>query len=99
LGLQLCTLRKNREILFASVSVMLILVFAFSAAHLSTLVLNLNHSLFFAVGFIVGKVRFEYERIVSKRVARQKPPVAKSVAGPPQRRASDKKQPAVIDSL
>ena len=78
---------------------MLILVFAFSAAHLSTLVLNLNHSLFFAVGFIVGKVRFEYERIVSRRVARQKPPVGKSVGVPPQRRASDKKPPAATDSL
>lgn len=94
LGLQLCTLRKHREILFASVSVALILVFAFSAAHLSTLVLNLNHSLFFAVGFIVGKLRYEYERIVSRRVARKKPPVAKSVAATPHRRASDKKSPA-----
>jgi hypothetical protein len=99
LGLQLCTLRKNREILFALVSVLLVLVFAFSAAHLSTLVLNLNHSLFLAVGFIVGKVRFEYERVVSKRVARQKPPVAKSVAGQPQRRVTDKKLPSATDSL
>jgi hypothetical protein len=98
LGLQLCTLRKHREILFALVSVLLILVFAFSAAHLSTLVLNLNHSLFFALGFIIGKLRFEYERVVSRRVARQKPPVAKSVALVPQRRNSDKKPP-ITDSV
>jgi hypothetical protein len=94
LGLQLCTMRKHREILFAVVSVSIILVFAFSANHLTTLILNLNHSLFFALGFILGKIRFEYERMVSRRVARQKPPVAKSVAGTPQRRASDRKGPA-----
>lgn len=91
LGLQLCTLRKHREIIFAVVSLVIILIFAFSAAHLSTLILNLNHSLFFALGFILGKVRFEYERMISRRVARQKPPVAKTVAGTPQRRATDRK--------
>jgi hypothetical protein len=91
LGLQLCTLRKHREVLFAAMSVTIVLVFAFSAAHLSTLVLNLNHSLFFALGFILGKLRFEYERRISRSVAKQKPPEAKSVAKHPKRRIEDRK--------
>ncbi|HEY8278199.1 MAG TPA: phosphatidylglycerol lysyltransferase domain-containing protein [Bdellovibrionota bacterium] len=78
-GLQLCQLRRNREIAFAVLLVMVITSFALSSSHLSTLVLNLNHSLFLTFGYLLGKLRFEYEREVSRKVARQKPPVAKCV--------------------
>ena len=79
IGLQLCQLRRSREVFFALFSVGFVLCFAFSAVHMSNLVLNLNHFLFLVFGFLTGKFKFEYERERSRKVAKQKPPTAKSV--------------------
>lgn len=87
IGLQLCQLRRNREVFFAVLSMGTVLAFAFSSAHLVNLVLNLNHFLFLAFGFITGKLRFEYERSISRKNAKQKPPVAKCVQQMPSRKS------------
>lgn len=79
IGLQLVTMKRNREVLFAILLCSFILVFSFSASHYSNLILNLNHPLFLAFGYICGKIRFHHEQEASRKVAKQKPPVAKSV--------------------
>ncbi|MGZ3713084.1 MAG: rhomboid family intramembrane serine protease, partial [Bdellovibrionota bacterium] len=76
LGLQLCNFKKNREILFAFLSLGTVLCFAFASAHLSNLVMNLNHFVFLTLGFIVGKVRFNHERAVSQSFSRKKAPLS-----------------------
>jgi hypothetical protein len=78
-GFQLVSLKKNRELLFAGFLIAIISYFAFSVNHIANLALNINHVLFFIVGYIAGKLRFEHERKLSRSVAKNKPPVAKSV--------------------
>lgn len=73
-GLQLCSLRRGREVLFALLSVGTVLCFAFGSAHFSNLILNLNHFLFLSLGFVAGKLKFEHERNVSRQVCRLKAP-------------------------
>lgn len=76
-GLQVCSLRRGREILFAALSLGTVLCFAFGSAHISNLILNLNHFLFLTLGFVAGKLKFEYERKVSRQVCRMKAPEQK----------------------
>lgn len=78
-GLQLCKLRKNREILFASICLVSVFGFVFAAEHFHALILNLNHFLFLVVGYISGKIIFELERRKSRLVAKGKAPQAKCV--------------------
>jgi hypothetical protein len=79
LGLQLCKLRQNREILFAVICLISVFGFAYGATHLHALILNLNHFLFLTVGYIAGRIDIELERRKSRAVAKGKPPQAKCV--------------------
>jgi hypothetical protein len=79
LGLQLCKLRRNREILFAVICLISVFGFAYGATHLHALILNLNHFLFLSAGYIAGRVNIELERRRSRAVAKGKPPRAKCV--------------------
>ena len=82
-GLLLCQLKKNREIFFTILSMALVFGFVFNASQqthkLQSLVLNLNHFLFFCFGYISGKVQFEYSRHLSRLASKKKPPIAKCV--------------------
>ncbi len=84
LGVQLCQFRRVREPLFAMLSIGLLLGLVFSSAKLHHLVMNLNHLLFLSMGFLIGKLDFSYQRHLSRKVARGKPPVARSVRPPKQ---------------
>jgi hypothetical protein len=79
LGLQLCRLRKNREILFALICLVSVFGFAYGATHLHALILNLDHFLFLSVGYITGRIVIEFERRKSRAVAKGKPPQARCV--------------------
>ena len=93
IGLQICSIKKNREILFTILSLGVVLCFAFSAAKLSNLVLNLNHFLFLSIGYVVGKLKFEYERKQSRKVAQMKAPVSKSTQVAAERRRQSREKP------
>jgi membrane associated rhomboid family serine protease len=82
LGLQLCQLRRNREIIFACIALAVVFGLAFHSEQYRTLVLNLNHFLFLTLGFIVGKTVFEYRRRQSRLMSKQKPPLARTVRAP-----------------
>lgn len=79
-GLQLCQFRKNREILFSFSVLGLVFAYVFQAARYQSLVVNLNHFLFLCLGYIAGKLRFEYLRIESRKAAKKKAPSARCVA-------------------
>ncbi len=76
LGLQLCQFRKNREIAFTVLMLGLVFGFVFKSLKFQILVLNLNHFLFLSLGFISGKLKFEWERRRNERASKQKPPQA-----------------------
>jgi Phosphatidylglycerol lysyltransferase, C-terminal len=94
LGLQLCTMKRNRELLFSLFVAASLLSFAFESSHFTGLVLNLNHTLFLVFGYVLGKVEYERQREVSRSVAKQKPPVAKSVAQPQPRKSQQQAKEA-----
>ncbi|MBC7692332.1 MAG: DUF2156 domain-containing protein [Methylotenera sp.] len=75
LGLQLCQFRKNRELLFCLASLLSILTVVWLAKLSPVLILNLNHFIALIAGFTIGKLRFEWTRIISRRVAGGKSPV------------------------
>jgi hypothetical protein len=62
LGLQLCQLRRSREVIFVVISVLTVLATVFSSTHYTAFVLNINHYIFLSIGYIVGKIEFEYLR-------------------------------------
>jgi hypothetical protein len=78
-GLQLCQLRKNREIIYACITLAIVFGLAFHSEQYRTFVLNLNHFLFLTLGFIIGKAKFEYERHQSRLMSKKKPPIARTV--------------------
>ena len=73
-GLQLCQLRKMREIIYVLVSVGSLIAIALNSNQLSGLVINLNHLVFLAIGFCIGKLNFELGRRHSRAVANGKTP-------------------------
>jgi hypothetical protein len=79
-GLQLCQFKFLREPLFALIMLSSVLAFAFTSAHLQWLIMNLNHAVFFVLGFLAGKARFEYQRHLSRLASKRKPPIARCVA-------------------
>ena len=85
MGLQMVQFQRSREILFAFGSLVLLLCFAFTSLHYTHFLLNLNHVVFLSVGFIVGKMRFDYLRRKNEKASKGKTPVAK---GAPQRKSS-----------
>lgn len=80
LGLQICQFRRLREPLFAVTSIALVLAFAFTSVQMQFFVTNLNHVLFFVIGFLIGKLKFESGRRTSRLAAKGKPPEARCVA-------------------
>ncbi len=78
LGLQLNGLRRRREVILISLSFFLILGIALYSSHLTSLILNLNHVLFLFLGYLIGKLKFEFDRNESRRVSGAKTPVALS---------------------
>jgi hypothetical protein len=92
-GLQLHQFKKLREPLFAIILFGLVLAFAFTSAQMQFLVMNLNHVLFLLVGFLTGKVLFEYQRTVSRHASKGKPPAGKCVLPPQERAPSDRRTP------
>ncbi len=81
-GMQICQFRRLREPLFAIVTISMVLGFAFTSAQIHFLVMNLNHALFFVLGFLIGKLKFEHERALSRKAAKGRPPVARCVVPP-----------------
>lgn len=79
IGLQLCQIKRNREILFTCLSIIAVFGFVYNSEHLITLILNLNHFLFISMGYITGKLKYEYERKKSRTVAKNRPPDAACV--------------------
>lgn len=88
LGIQLCTVKKNREIIFSLLAIGCIMSFALNSTRLVTLVLNLNHTLFFIFGFIIGKLKFESDRKMSRLVANNKTPDVEDFEAEPKPRAN-----------
>ena len=80
LGLQLCELRKGREIIFAGLALASVFGFVFASARMLPLIVDLNHFLFLTVGFVIGKLKYEKEREKSRAGAKAKPPESRSVA-------------------
>lgn len=79
LGLQTCQFKKVREPLFALMTLGLVLAFVFTTPQLKLLILNLNHLVMFTVGFLAGKIKFEYHRHQSRKVSKLKPPPGNTV--------------------
>jgi hypothetical protein len=73
-GLQLCQLRRNREILFVLVAGVMVFGFAFQSSYLHSFVMNLNHFLFLSLGYIAGKLKFEYERKKNQKASKGRTP-------------------------
>ena len=78
-GLQICRFRRNREILFTILALGTVLGFTFSSMQIHSLVVNLNHFLFLSLGFVSGKLKFEFDRARSRQMAKGKPPQGRSV--------------------
>ena len=78
-GMQLCQFRLIREPLVALITLAFVLGFAFTSEKLEWLIMNLNHAIFFVVGFLLGKAEFEYKRYLNRRASRRRPPVARAV--------------------
>lgn len=93
-GLQICTFRRNREILFTILSLGIVMGFVFSTMQYQSLVLNLNHFLFLCLGFISGKLKFEYDRAQSRKASKGKPPPGRSVLESSRRPAGRKRRNA-----
>ncbi|MBI3542460.1 MAG: DUF2156 domain-containing protein [Deltaproteobacteria bacterium] len=74
-GMQLCQFRLIREPLVAIITLAFVLGFAFTSVRLEWLIMNLNHAIFFVIGFLIGKGEFEYKRFKSRRASKRKPPV------------------------
>ncbi len=78
-GLQICQFRLIREPLVAVITLGFVLGFAFTSEKFEWLIMNLNHAIFFVLGYLLGKADFEYKRHLSRKASRGKPPVARSV--------------------
>ncbi len=78
-GLQICQFRLIREPLVALITLGFVLGFAFTSEKYEWLIMNLNHAIFFVLGYLLGKADFEYKRHLSRKASRGKPPVARSV--------------------
>lgn len=85
-GVQVCQFRVIREPLVAVITLVSVLAFAFTSPRHEWLIMNLNHAIFFVVGFLLGKADFEYRRHLSRLASKAKPPEAKTVL-PPRRAA------------
>ena len=83
LGLQITRFRVLREPLFATIMFLMVLGFTLVTTQMQRFVMNLNHVLFFTIGFLAGKAHFEYTRYLNRKHAKDKPPIARSVAPPP----------------
>lgn len=77
-GLQICEFRKNREIYFALGAVGLVFGYVFISIHFHSFILNINHFLFLSLGYIIGKLNFEYRRSVSRKASKGKTPIAQN---------------------
>ena len=73
-GLQLCQIRKNRELYFIAIALFVVLGIAYSSEHMTALVLNLNHFIFLSLGYAVGKIEFEYFRRKNSAASKRKSP-------------------------
>ena len=72
LGLQLCQLRRIREVLLAALVAAAILFTAYDSPRLHDAVRNLNHALFLLLGFVIGKAHFEWGRYQQRRASKAK---------------------------
>ena len=84
-GLQLCQLRRYREPVFAILAVALVLGYAFTSSPFQ-FVINLNHFVFLVIGYLIGKMKFERSRALSKEASKRKPPPGRCVSVPQERR-------------
>ena len=75
LGLQLCQFRKGREFFFVGIAISIVFGCAFASGQMPTFVLNLNHFLFFCIGFISGKIKFEIQRFQNQSASKGKTPL------------------------
>ncbi len=82
LGIQICQIRKHREIIFVALILSVVLVLALTSIKYHIFIINLNHLVFLGLGFTVGKLKFEFQRMQSRKASRNKPPEAKSVNSP-----------------
>lgn len=88
LGFQVCQFHRSREQVYSAIILLCILFFAFTSARYEGLILNLNHAVFFILGFVAGKTYFEYTRHLSRLASKGKPPVARSVSHLPHQKQS-----------
>ena len=66
-GLQICQFNRVREPLFALITLGATLALVFSSPRHHLMVMNLNHVVFLVIGFLVGKLDFEYGRAVNRK--------------------------------
>jgi len=74
LGLQMHQFRRWREPVFAILCLSIVMMFLFPQPRLDHFALDLNHLLFFVVGYLAGTIKQEYERAKSRLTSRLKPP-------------------------
>ena len=67
-------LRRIRELVLILVAIGLVFGYAFHSLHFSAFILNLNHFLFFLIGYLIGKIKFEMMRAENKKLAKKKSP-------------------------
>ena len=70
-------MRRTRELILIAIAIGLVFGFAFVSLHFSSFILNLNHFLFFLIGYGVGKIKFEMMRAENRRNAKNKSPYQK----------------------
>lgn len=98
LGMQIQQFRRWHGPALGVISVGLVMMFLFPQSRLDRFALDLNHMLFYVIGYLVGHAKLEYERHLSRQQAKRKPPEAKSVAPAPVaegKRAASRKRQAV----
>jgi len=71
-GLWVNQLRRWREPLFILTLVLMIFGLVLALPHMHAFILSLDHFLFFAIGYGIGKARFEWQRRRDREVSRGK---------------------------
>jgi hypothetical protein len=74
LGYLIVRLRRHRELVFVVTSLVALLGIISVSRDIQSIFLNLNHFFFISFGFIVGKVKFEWDRSETRKHAKDKPP-------------------------
>ncbi len=69
-------LRRSREMVLIVITVALVFGYVFAMPRFTSFVLNLNHFLFFMIGYVSGKIQFELTRKKNQQASKGKPPTS-----------------------